>query len=149
MNAENILQGEWRVLCSEVYTVGGWERYENFDRRNLLWIFKSAQEQIYLDTLEFNGELIERCEGQKDCQTRYIYHPNNALLTIERATYLEDGFCDDYSEEQYSIEQLGDNCQELPLLYFSLQNEDDYPPPYFRYLMQRVAGYTDRCKKSD
>ncbi len=135
MKGENILQGEWIVICSEIYGSSGWEPYQLFDNDSLQWSFILDEEF----PTEFKGWLIERSEGQKDSETICMYHPENKLLTIDRSNYLDDGFCDTCEEEQYAIEPADESSQEKPLLYFSLQNEYDCPSPYFRYLLQKLS----------
>ncbi|MFI3293777.1 MAG: hypothetical protein SNG27_09165 [Rikenellaceae bacterium] len=85
------------------------------------------------------GVIIERDKGgkgDKDSQTIYTFDPKENLLTIDCSTYLEDGFCDICEEEIYTIEQSSQGDQVI--YYFALQNDPDYPAPYFRYILQKV-----------
>ncbi|MFR9592189.1 MAG: hypothetical protein SNG27_07320 [Rikenellaceae bacterium] len=137
MDTNNILQGDWIFLHSEIYRNDQWEQYQTIENDSLHWIFNPMQEGLF----GLEGVLIERDKGgkgDKDSQTTYTFDPDENLLTIDRSTYLEDGFCDICEEEIYTIEQSSQGNQEQQIYYLTLQNDPDYPAPYFRYVLLKI-----------
>ncbi len=135
MNTENILQGECILIRSEIYVNNQWELYENLEDEAIYWIFSPAQEGV----LGVEGLLIERAHSARQSQTGYIYTPQEKLLTIDRSTYLEDGFCDICEEDLFTIEPYLHCTQEPSIYHFTLQSEPDHPAPYFRYILQKIS----------
>ncbi|MFR9651865.1 MAG: hypothetical protein SNG35_07580 [Rikenellaceae bacterium] len=133
----NFLEGRWDIIQSEYYDKdNGWIVERQYEQGEYWWEFLPAERIEIGQIVTFTGTHITHIESEYRTKYSLDFDENNETLIIDCSIYLEDGFLDICIEEWYRPEPRSNQESSY---YLNLINEPDYPPPFFRHLIRRVA----------
>lgn len=138
-NTRDLVEGRWEVVSIHIYTTDGkWELYTQFAKGEYWLEFAHSDNFIVANILHAEGQFIEQYRGHSTNTTYYLdAYDDGATLTIDRSTYLDDGFLDICTEEQFSIDKIHNAKDTGESLHLTMLNDPDCPPPYTRTLITR------------
>ncbi len=131
---KDLLNGKWEFIGAEKYLDSAWQPTTDYVE-GMTWEFYPQ----YFSERQSLGNITENTTTEESSNISYAY---NFLLGELKVEIFTDNNTSSYADPQvdkYEIIELKESPKHPQQIKISILNEANYPPPYFRYTLQRVV----------
>ncbi len=129
---KDLLTGRWQFIGAESYVGISWQPSKSYVKE-MVWEFQPT----FFSDDKLIGNIVESVPVEESVEMAYTYNTCDDLLNIE---VIEDG--EEYAEDdsKWDIYSVTFDTEQpaRPIIKLSILTQHNCPPPYFRYILQKI-----------
>ncbi|MFI3304730.1 MAG: hypothetical protein SNF68_08480 [Rikenellaceae bacterium] len=127
------LNNKWEFIGAELYKGSKWVACNRYVK-GMIWDFHPQ----YFSPTRMIGCIIESTPKENSVDIPFSYNFDEAKLTVEIYTDSTTGITDQSEVDVYEVTSDNETSNNNPTIKLSILTEHNCPPPYFRYILQKI-----------